>query len=151
MDVGYRRESRRRDYARDTDRAIDRRRHTRDDSDSLGKLRGYPPTFPSTLSLPQSRASEADVLGRGTTRQILCSALIAASLSCLPISSKVQGLAVHLQHSGWLRQRRDRYGLGLDIAINIYERSDYLGGCKLLNSSTYFLGSGPSSSDSKPP
>jgi hypothetical protein len=42
----------------------------------------------------------------------------------------------------------DMHGLGLDFAINIYERNNYIGGSKLLNSSKYFLGSAPSPSDS---
>ena len=59
-------------------------------------------------------------------------------------------LVAHLRQSGWLRRMSDRYDLGLDIAINIYEHNDYIGGRKLLNSSTYFLGSGLSSSDRIP-
>ena len=64
------------------------------------------------------------------------------NISCAFAISKVQGLVVHLQHYGWLGRKASRF----DITINIY---DSIGGCcKLLDSSKYFLGSGPSPSDS---
>ena len=53
---------------------------------------------------------------------------------------------VRLLHSGWLRRKSDRYGLGLDIAIYIYEHRRAV---KLLNPSKHSLGSWPISSDSK--
>jgi NAD(P)-binding Rossmann-like domain len=37
----------------------------------------------------------------------------------------------------WIAKAKERYGYGLEVAVDIYERGDYIGGRKLLRSCEY--------------
>jgi hypothetical protein len=83
-------------------------------------------------------------------RKIIFSALVAASLSRAfvvplvpPRSPRIAIIGAGAGGSSaafWIAKAKERYGL--DIAIDIYERNDYIGGRKLFNSNKYLSAPG---------